>query len=112
NVGRLSRSTTQFVALVSNIRPSHRRASDAREKERRMPPSTRAPRVLIIVQNLPVPLDRRVWMECQALVAAGYGVSVICPRGERPEDSAKFEELEGVQIYRYRGAPQARGALA
>jgi glycosyltransferase involved in cell wall biosynthesis len=75
-----------------------------------MPPSTRAPRVLIIVQNLPVPLDRRVWMECQALVAAGYGVSVICPRGERPEDRAKFEELDGVQVYRYRGAPQARGA--
>jgi glycosyltransferase involved in cell wall biosynthesis len=77
-----------------------------------MPPSTRAPRVLIIVQNLPVPLDRRVWMECQALVAAGYAVSVICPRGERPEDRARFEELDGVRIYRYRGAPQARGALA
>jgi glycosyltransferase involved in cell wall biosynthesis len=77
-----------------------------------MPRSARAPRVLVIVQNLPVPLDRRVWMECQALVAAGYGVSVICPRGERSEDRAKFEELDGVRIYRYRGAPQARGALA
>jgi glycosyltransferase involved in cell wall biosynthesis len=77
-----------------------------------MPRSTRAPRVLVIVQNLPVPLDRRVWMECQALVVAGYGVSVICPRGERSEDRAKFEELDGVRIYRYRGAPQARGALA
>ena len=77
-----------------------------------MPSSTRAPRVLIIVQNLPVPLDRRVWMECQALVAAGYGVSVICPRGERPEDRARFEVLEGVHIHRYAGAPQAEGALA
>jgi len=36
-------------------------------------------RVLIIVQNLPVPLDRRVWLECQALRRAGYEVSVICP---------------------------------
>jgi hypothetical protein len=31
-------------------------------------------RVLIVVQNLPVPLDRRVWLECQALRAAGFEV--------------------------------------
>ena len=68
----------------------------------------RTPRVLIIVQNLPVPLDRRVWLECQALTAAGYRVSVICPRG--PADSRR-ELLEGVSIYRYEPAPQARGVL-
>jgi len=68
----------------------------------------RAPRVLIIVQNLPVPLDRRVWLECQALTAAGYRVSVICPRG--PADSSR-ELLDGVAIYRYRPAPEARGLL-
>ena len=38
-------------------------------------------RVLIIVQNLPVPFDRRVWLECQALVADGYQVAVVCPKG-------------------------------
>ncbi len=70
----------------------------------------RTRRVLIIVQNLPVPLDRRVWMECQALVDAGYGVTVICPRGDRPEDRSRFEVLDGVHIYRYRSAPQAEGA--
>lgn len=64
--------------------------------------------VLIVVQNLPVPLDRRVWMECQALVGAGYRVSVICPKG--PEDSA-YEELDGVRIHRYRPPPQADGLL-
>ena len=37
--------------------------------------SSRAKRVLIIVQNLPVPFDRRVWLECKALVAAGYDAS-------------------------------------
>ena len=37
------------------------------------------PRVLIIVQNLPVPFDRRVWLECQTLTGAGYDVTVICP---------------------------------
>jgi hypothetical protein len=36
-------------------------------------------RILIIVQNLPVPFDRRVWLECGALTSAGYQVSVVCP---------------------------------
>jgi glycosyltransferase involved in cell wall biosynthesis len=58
----------------------------------------RARSVLIIVQNLPVPLDRRVWLECQALVDSGYTVSVICPKG--PGDPA-FQELDGVAIYKY-----------
>jgi glycosyltransferase involved in cell wall biosynthesis len=66
-------------------------------------------RVLIVVQNLPVPLDRRVWMECNSLVAAGFGVSVICPQGG-PHD-ARHERLDGVDIHRYRPAPTARGAL-
>jgi glycosyltransferase involved in cell wall biosynthesis len=69
----------------------------------------REPRVLIIVQNLPVPLDRRVWLESQALRDAGYGVSVICPRG--PEDS-RFEELDGIRIHRYRPAPATHGIVS
>ncbi|HEY9352953.1 MAG TPA: glycosyltransferase family 4 protein [Nocardioides sp.] len=64
--------------------------------------------VLIIVQNLPVPLDRRVWLECQALVARGYEVSVICPKG--PGDPGR-QQLGGVRIYKYQPAPQARGVL-
>lgn len=62
--------------------------------------------VLIIVQNLPVPLDRRVWLECQALRASGYEVSVICPKG--PDDPA-YEVLDGVHLYKYAPAPQAEG---
>ena len=69
----------------------------------------RADRVLIIVQNLPVPLDRRVWLESQALRDAGYGVSVICPRG--PDDS-RFEVLEGIRIHRYRPAPATHGIVS
>lgn len=65
-------------------------------------------RVLIVVQNLPVPFDRRVWMECQTLRAAGYTVSVICPKG--PGDPS-YELLDGVHLYKYRGAPQAEGVL-
>jgi hypothetical protein len=37
-------------------------------------------RILIIVQNLPVPFDRRVWLECQALVSEGDEVAVVCPK--------------------------------
>jgi glycosyltransferase involved in cell wall biosynthesis len=65
--------------------------------------------VLIIVQNLPVPLDRRVWMECRALRAAGFDVSVICPKGG--EDSASYQMLEGVSIHRYRPAPPVKGTM-
>ena len=72
----------------------------------RRPSSKRRPHVLIIVQNLPVPLDRRVWLECQALVTRGYQVSVICPKG--PGDPAR-EHLDGVDIYKYAPAPEAEG---
>jgi len=46
-------------------------------------------------------------MECQALVAAGYGVSVICPKG--PGDPS-IEELDGVRIHKYAPPPPAQGA--
>lgn len=63
------------------------------------PAPTQRPRILIVVQNLPVPFDRRVWLECQALRDAGYSVSVVCPAG--PDDPA-YEELDGVHLYKYR----------
>ena len=48
----------------------------------RLPPRRMAakPPVLILVENLPVPLDRRVWQEASALRDAGHEVIVICPR--------------------------------
>ncbi len=63
------------------------------------------PGVLIIVQNLPVPFDRRVWLECQALTMSGYSVSVICPKG--PEDPSE-SVIDGVTLYKYR--PYAAGS--
>lgn len=68
----------------------------------------RSPHVLIIVQNLPVPLDRRVWLECQALIQRGYRVSVICPKG--PGDPAR-QTIDGVEIFKYTPAPEAEGLL-
>jgi glycosyltransferase involved in cell wall biosynthesis len=66
-------------------------------------------RVLIIVQDLPVPYDRRTWLEATTLAEAGYRVSVICPKAKGFEKS--FEGLEGVHIYRYRLPFEARGLL-
>jgi len=67
--------------------------------------------VLIVVENLPVPMDRRVWLEATTLVAAGYRVSVICPTGRGWD--APYEVIDGVHIYRYPEPPEAHsGALA
>jgi glycosyltransferase involved in cell wall biosynthesis len=65
------------------------------------------PRVLIIVQNLPVPFDRRVWLECKALTAAGYDVTVVCPKGK---GDPAHEVLEGVTLLKY--SPYAPGGRA
>ena len=66
-------------------------------------------RVLIIVENLPLPFDRRVWQEARTLHAHGYQVSIICPKGKGYENS--FEELDGVAIYRHSMPFEASGAL-
>ena len=55
--------------------------------------------VLIIVQNLPVPFDRRVWQEATSLRRHGFGVAVICPK--KGTYTAGYERLEDVDIYRY-----------
>jgi glycosyltransferase involved in cell wall biosynthesis len=64
-------------------------------------------KVLIIVENLPVPFDRRVWQEATTLERAGYGVSVICPTGKGYE--TRRETLQGINIYRYRLPLEAKG---
>jgi glycosyltransferase involved in cell wall biosynthesis len=56
-------------------------------------------RVLMLVENLPSPFDRRVWQEAATLRDAGYTVSIICPTGKGYEK--KFEILEGIAIWRY-----------
>jgi glycosyltransferase involved in cell wall biosynthesis len=66
--------------------------------------------ILILVENLPVPLDRRVWQEACALRDAGYRVVVICPRMRgftQPE-----EALEGIHIYRHWISEEAGGFTA
>lgn len=60
---------------------------------------TKKPLVLVIVQNLPLPGDRRVWLECKSLRDEGYEVAAITPAA--PGDS-RYELHEGVHLWKYK----------
>jgi glycosyltransferase involved in cell wall biosynthesis len=66
-------------------------------------------RILILVENLPSPFDRRVWQEAGTLRDAGYGVSIICPTGKGCEK--KHELIDGIDIWRYDLPKEGSGAL-
>ncbi|NOT70065.1 MAG: glycosyltransferase family 4 protein [Hyphomicrobium sp.] len=70
---------------------------------------SKAPGILIIVENLTVPLDRRVWQEARTLKDAGYTVSVVCPKGGKY--TAPYEVLEGIHVFRHPLPYEADGAL-
>jgi glycosyltransferase involved in cell wall biosynthesis len=82
---------------MDNIGPSRNQAARPR-------------RVLIIVENLPVPFDRRVWSEATTLRRAGYLVSVICPKARGYQ--ASEETIDGINIYRHPLPLEAHGAAA
>ncbi|MFD1139483.1 glycosyltransferase family 4 protein [Larkinella insperata] len=65
--------------------------------------------VLIIVENLAVPFDRRVWQEATALKESGADVSIICPT--MPGYTARYEHLQGIEIYRHPLPLEGDGAL-
>lgn len=66
-------------------------------------------KILIIVENLPSPFDRRVWQEATALRDSGATVSIICPTGKGYEK--KFEIIDDIAIYRHSLPKEADGAL-
>ncbi|MEP2735560.1 MAG: glycosyltransferase family 4 protein [Erythrobacter sp.] len=65
--------------------------------------------MLIVVENLPLPFDRRVWQEARTLKAAGAHVAIICPTGKGFEK--RREVIEGIEIYRHPLPIEADGAL-
>jgi glycosyltransferase involved in cell wall biosynthesis len=65
---------------------------------------------VIVVENLPVPMDRRVWQEALALADAGWLVSVICPKHSKYP--ASYEVIENIAIYRHSLPIEARGRWA
>src|SRR5947209_7351257 len=85
---------------------ARRRAAAVAQAPRRQPAGARAARpagrgvqvtrrrVLILVENLPSPFDRRVWQEATALRDAGYAVSIVCPTGRGYE--RRYESIDGI----------------
>ena len=67
-----------------------------------------ARKALIIVENLSVPFDRRVWQEATALREAGWHVDVVCPQGRR-HDTESEAEIDGIRIHRYPLSPALGG---
>lgn len=65
--------------------------------------------ILIIVENLPVPFDRRVWQEANTLHENGADVSIICPKMKNYTSS--YEEIDGIKIYRHSLPLEARGTI-
>ncbi|MEY8337985.1 glycosyltransferase family 4 protein [Lachnospiraceae bacterium 62-35] len=66
-------------------------------------------KVLIIVENLPVPFDTRVWQEATTLAENGYTVSVICPKGK---GYTKAEEcIQGIHIFRHDMPEEGNGPI-
>lgn len=76
-------------------------------------PERRSPRLVILVENLPVPLDRRTWQEARTLAADGWDVTVIGPLGEG-EMARRRDRIEGIEVLRYpqRAASGLAGYLA
>ncbi len=70
-------------------------------------------RVVILVENLPVPLDRRTWQEARALSEAGWDVTVIGPRGSGTMRCLR-DQIDGIEVLRYpqRAASGLAGYLA
>lgn len=59
-----------------------------------------AGKALILVENLSVPSDRRVWQESTALRDAGWEVHVICPQGTTRDAEAETV-IDSIAIHRY-----------
>jgi glycosyltransferase involved in cell wall biosynthesis len=70
----------------------------------------RTGRALILIEDLPVPFDRRVWSEARTLHAAGWRVTVVCPKGEGAR--RWHERIEGIEIFRYPLPTTAAGFAA
>jgi len=65
-------------------------------------------RILMLLENLPFPQDLRVRREANALHAAGYRVTVICPAHK---GQPLRETVNGARVFRYPEPPAANGFL-
>jgi len=66
-------------------------------------------KILIIVENQPVPFDTRVMKEAVTLHQAGYEVTALCPMGK---GAARVHEIvEGIRIYRHPMPEEGNSAI-
>ena len=96
---------------VNSSAPPVSHAGEAGEVGEAGEPARRVPlrgKILIIVENLPSPFDRRVWQEATTLYQNGYEVSIICPTGKGYD--ALYEVIDGIHLYRYRLPVEANRA--
>jgi glycosyltransferase involved in cell wall biosynthesis len=101
---------TNHVVQARNVSASHEtRAQERSVVTSRHAGAVKGRRVLIVVENLPCPFDRRVMQEARTLSAAGYVVSIICPKAPGYEKS--FERVDGIDIHRHWLPREADGAL-
>jgi hypothetical protein len=98
---RTARIQTKFAApqVAQGVTDFTLRYNGSTKGEGDSRPSPSKESICIIVENMAVPPDRRVWREARALKEAGYAVSVICPKRQGFE--ASYEELEGIEVYRH-----------
>ncbi|GAA2062437.1 glycosyltransferase [Williamsia deligens] len=95
---------TLAPGLLRRVRPAKNAVQDRLtavvDSRRSRRDRTRRSHILVLVENLSVPMDRRVWQESRALTEAGHRVTVICPMGTTT-DTAAEETIDGVRILRY-----------
>lgn len=89
--------------LTRTVKSRRARAASRRTSR----PKGGRPRVLILIENLPLDKDARVRRQCRALLDAGYDVSVICPRGD---DERTAEELPDVRLHTFAAPAEGRTA--
>lgn len=101
---RLSKVIERMVGIVAQAAPERVDGSDSQLQGA-------CGHILILVENTTVPSDRRVWQESQALIEAGFRVSVICPAGDTLDREGETV-IDGVRILRYRLRRATGGLLS
>ena len=89
-------TNTKYVSTPASERISTENTNDENRTSKK--------KVLIVVENLALPFDRRVWMEATTLQQSGYEVMAICPQGNGYD--AEYEIIENIHIYRHPLPPE------
>jgi glycosyltransferase involved in cell wall biosynthesis len=109
-VGRAARERLRWRFIVNRGVATAHNAPEDRVIGADSPAHQTSGHIVILVENFSVPSDRRVWQESQALVEAGFRVSVICPAGDT-RDRERETVIDGVRVLRYQLRPATGGLL-